>query len=252
MLGCYRAEWMRIMQAITTEQMATLVKLQSIEIETNRIHQKLSAVEKKLESLDAEVQGFAKGIEDSDTRLDVLKKLYRSHESDTDLNLSRIKKSQEKLRAVKNNKEYQSILKEIEDIELINSEIEDKMLECLDEIETAERSYAQKKAEYEQLKAHVNDEKGVIRQEVEAGEKRLSELEMEWKEVSGKIDPTLMKTYKTVRENRDTAVVAVENATCLGCHLNIPHQLYNELHRCDSLTFCPHCQRIIYWKDSVE
>ena len=240
------------MQAITNEQMATLVKLQSIEIETNRIHLKLSAVEKKLESLDTEIQAFAKGIEDSDARLDVLRKLYRSYESDTDLNFSRIKKSQEKLRAVKNNKEYQSILKEIEDIEVLNSGIEDKMLECLDEIETAERSHAQRKAEYEQLKEHVNDEKEVIQQETEAGKIRLSELEMEWKEVSGKIDPTLMKTYKTVRESRDTAVVAVENATCLGCHLNIPPQLYNELHRCDSLTFCPHCQRIIYWKDSVE
>jgi predicted nucleic acid-binding Zn-ribbon protein len=29
--------------------------------------------------------------------------------------------------------------------------------------------------------------------------------------------------------------------------MNIPPQMYNELHRFDSLKNCPHCQRIIYW-----
>ncbi|MCD4805390.1 MAG: nucleotide-binding protein, partial [Desulfobacterales bacterium] len=30
-----------------------------------------------------------------------------------------------------------------------------------------------------------------------------------------------------------------------------PPQMYNDLQRCDSLKFCPNCQRIIYyWKDT--
>ena len=239
------------MQAITNDQMRTLVKLQSIEIETNQIHSRLNMVSKRLESLDGEIQDFEHSIRESNCRLETLKKQYRSHESEVELNLARIRKSREKLRAVKNNKEYQSILKEIDDVEKINSQIEDRMIECLDEIETAERFVAGKKAEYDRLKDEIGDEKEAIQRESEAGKIRLSELQAEWKAVSAGLEPALMKTYMTVRENRGTAIAAVQNAVCEGCHLNIPHQMYNELHRWDSLKFCPHCQRIIYLKNSV-
>lgn len=240
------------MQAITNDQMAILVKLQSIEIEVNRTRLKLGDVEEKLASLDAEIRTFERGIEDSDSRVGALKKQYRAFESDVDLNLSRIKKSEAKLRSVKTNKEYQSILKEIEDVRLVNSQIEDKMIEFLDEIEIAENYRVQKQADYDELKIQIGDQKETIQHESEAGRARLADLEKEWKEISAKVDPALMKIYKTVKENRHTAVAAVENATCQGCHLNIPPQMYNELHRCTSLTFCPHCQRIVYLKNSVE
>lgn len=240
-----------IMQTITTDQMTTLVKLQSIEIETNEIRIKLGDVAEKLKKLDAETQSFEQDISDADLGLDTLRKQYRAHESDSELNLTKVKKSEEKLRAVKTNKEYQSILKEIEDIKILNSQIEDKMIGWLDEIDAAEQFVSQKTIEYDQLKDQIGDEKDTIRRESEAGKERLSRLESEWKDVSERIDPGLMKTYMTVRENRDTAVAAVRNAVCQGCNLNIPHQMYNELQRCESLTFCPHCQRIIYWKNSV-
>jgi predicted nucleic acid-binding Zn-ribbon protein len=41
-------------------------------------------------------------------------------------------------------------------------------------------------------------------------------------------------------------LVQVENAVCKGCYLNIPPQLYNELHRGNELRMCPHCHRLIY------
>jgi hypothetical protein len=44
------------------------------------------------------------------------------------------------------------------------------------------------------------------------------------------------------------AVAPVQQAICMGCHMNIPAQLFNELQRFDELRFCPHCHRIIYWK----
>ena len=44
-----------IMQVITTDQMTILVKLQSIEIETNEIRIKLGDVAEKLKKLDAEI-----------------------------------------------------------------------------------------------------------------------------------------------------------------------------------------------------
>jgi hypothetical protein len=45
-------------------------------------------------------------------------------------------------------------------------------------------------------------------------------------------------------------IIAVIDAVCQGCHMNIPPQMYNELQRGDNLTKCPMCQRLIYWKNT--
>ncbi|NJL58289.1 MAG: hypothetical protein HC887_00235 [Desulfobacteraceae bacterium] len=55
-----------------------------------------------------------------------------------------------------------------------------------------------------------------------------------------------MNIYLKVRQRvGNLAVASVSNAVCSGCNMNIPAQLYNELHRFDSLRYCPFCRRII-------
>ena len=238
------------METITREQLETLAKLQSMETETTIINAKLNIVPGKIESFDQEIQAIDQRLSDESTRLDELKKAYHRYELDVDENLLKIKKSEEKLRAVKTNKEYQSILKEIEDITAINSEIEDKMIDCLDQMDEVEKYLAIKKDEFRVIKDQIETEKDAIQQESEAGRVRITELQTEWDAVSKKVDPDLMKTYQQVQDQRGVAIVAVNNAVCQGCNLNIPPQMYNELQRGDNLRFCPHCQRIIYWKET--
>ena len=238
------------MESITKDQLETLAKLQSMETETNIINAKLRIVPEKIESFDREVQAIDKKLTDESTRLDELKKVYRKYESDVNENLSKMRKSQEKLRGVKTNKEYQSTLKEIETIKTINSEIEDKMIDCLDQMDEVEKYLAVKRDEFRVLKDQIETEKDAIQQESEAGRIRISELQAEWDTISKQVHPELMKTYKQVQDQRGVAIVAVKNAVCQGCNLNIPPQMYNELQRGDGLRFCPHCQRIIYWNEA--
>jgi len=238
------------MESITKEQLETLAKLQSIEAEPQSINARLNVVPEKIESFDHEINTIDQRLSDESTRLEELKKEYRVNELDVDVNLSKMKKSEDKLREVKTNKEYQSTLKEIEDIKAINSEIEDKMIDCLDQIDEVEKYLSTKKDEFQVLKDQIESEKDAIHQESEAGKARLTELQTEWDAVSKQVDPKLMKTYMGVQDQRGVAIVAVNNAVCQGCNLNIPPQMYNELQRGDSLRFCPHCQRIIYWKEA--
>ena len=238
------------MESITKDQLETLAKLQSMETETNIINAKLRIVPEKIESFDREVQTIDQELTDESTRLDELKKAYRKYESDANDNLSKMRKSQEKLRGVKTNKEYQSTLKEIENIKTINSEIEDKMIDCLDQMDEVEKYLAVKRDEFRVLKDQIETEKDAIQQESEAGRIRISELQAEWETISKQVHPELMKTYKQVQDQRGVAIVAVKNAVCQGCNLNIPPQMYNELQRGDGLRFCPHCQRIIYWNEA--
>ncbi|OEU59968.1 MAG: hypothetical protein BBJ57_08280 [Desulfobacterales bacterium PC51MH44] len=234
------------------EQIDILIRLQRTETETDRIKSTLIAVSKRFESLDAGLKEFERTMEDQESIINELKKKYRNFESDTKMNLDRVKKTQAKLRSVKTNKEYQSFLKEIEDVNAKNSKIEDKMIECLDRMDETEKIIATKKDEYLQLSERVKSEKETINQEAEQGKKKLAELETDRKVDSGMVDSELLKKYFMIKEQNQggLAIVPVKDAVCHGCNVNLPPQLYNELHRCDTLRFCPNCHRIIYWKET--
>jgi predicted nucleic acid-binding Zn-ribbon protein len=149
---------------------------------------------------------------------------------------------------VKTNKEYQSSLKEIENLEKRNSKIEDEMIEFLDRIEGAEKKIAETKSEYSKLMDQADTEKAAIKAEADRGKQRLSLLHERLDDISKGIDAKLLEQFNRtkVKQTNRIAMVAAKDAVCQGCNMNIPPQMYNELHRFDSLQNCPHCQRIIY------
>jgi predicted nucleic acid-binding Zn-ribbon protein len=238
------------MPNITKDQIVSLVKLQQIEIETRSIKTNLNDVDQRLAKLDDRLLDFKQVIEEQETVINQLNQQYRGYESDVRVNLDRIKKSEAKLSSVKTNKEYQASLKEIDELKEKNSKFEDDMIEFLDRIEEAENALKEKMTEYSELQTRMNTENEIIQKETEEGRLKLENLEAQWKTVSAGIDAGLFATYNQVKSNQNNAIgiVAVIDAVCQGCYMNIPAQMYNELQRGDSLKRCPICQRIIYWQ----
>ena len=234
------------------EQISLLVKLQGIETEAGSIQSILNDTQSKLEALDAGLMEYERTIEEQESIIDKLKKQYRDYESDLRINLDKEKKTQVKLRSVKTNREYQSLLKQIEEEKAKNSKIEDKMIECLDLMDETEKIIAMKKDEYLKLSDSVKNEKEIIKQESKQRRITLSKLDEDREKVACMIDPELMKKYLMIKKQNSggLAVVPVKDALCHGCNMNLPPQLYNELFLGDSLKFCPNCQRIIYLKNS--
>ena len=233
------------------EQIKVLVKLQHLDTESARIASVLRDVSKKLENFDSDLNEIEQTIKNQESIANELKKQYRAHEADVKVNLGRNQKNQEKLRAVKTNKEYQSLLKEIEDVKAKNSLIEDNMLECLDRMDEIDKIIAKKKSEYSQLSDQIKTEKENIESEAGIDKKKLDDIRINRDQVSNLLDADLFKKYEKIKEQHQDglAVVPVKDAVCHGCNVNLPPQLYNELFRYDSLNFCPNCQRIIYLKE---
>ena len=237
------------MLKITKEQIDILVKLQEIEVKTEVIKSEISEVSAKLDEFDNELKTFENEIDEEEKIIDTFKQKYRSDETDVQVNNTKEEKSREKLKFVKTNKEYQSSLKEIDEIKAINSKIEDEMLQYLEKIETSEKNILEKKESYSIVAKKLKQEKDIIIQESEQGSKKVSQLDKEWKTISKKIDSKLLEKFSVVKKMvSGRAITTVEDAVCMGCNMQIPPQTYNELQRTDRLEFCPHCKRIIYWQ----
>ena len=242
------------MTNLTKKDIDTLVKLQQIGLETEKLVAYLEGVPIQIKNLDTRLDEFNRNVENDENLITELNKKYRTYESDIQLNIAKIEKSQEKLRAVKTNKEYQSSLKEIDDIKAANSKLEDEMLEFLEQIETAEQSLNDNKQEYSRVVDDLEHEKKSLIQAAEQGEKELAGLQSDRDAVAAVLDAKLMDIFKyqLSKQGDGIGIVEVINEVCQGCYMNIPPQMYNDLQRGISLKYCPSCERIIYWQDQDE
>ena len=239
------------MPKITEEQIVTLVKLQKIDTEAQKLQSFLKEIPVRIAILDERLENFVHGVKEEENGISELNKKYRTYESDVQMNLGKIEKSQEKLRSVKTNKEYQSSLKEIEDIKLKNSKIEDEMLEFLEQIESAEKDLNLRKERYSQIVDETNREKDAIKQDSEQCKLKLAQLESDRDVVTNVLDNKILDIFYRVKlkQSDAVAIAEVKDAVCQGCNLNIPPQMYIELQHRNSLKNCPSCERIIYWED---
>jgi len=232
------------------DQIDILVSLQEIEIESTSVNAHLCSISKRLNVLSSSQNELEQRVTDETAKIEESKKKYRSHESDIKQNQVMIKRSQERLNSIKNNREYQALLKEIEELKRTNSATEELMIDCLNQIDDAEKKMVAIQEELRLVQNDIVQEQQVVGVETGTTEKRLKELDLERLKMSGKIDADLLKLFQKVQSQqvRGNAVVPVQDAVCHGCFVNIPPQMYNELQRCDKLRMCPNCQRIIYWK----
>ncbi len=241
------------MEKITRDDIDALVKVQDLDVHIDSIRAKLEKMPRKLEDLDKKLVDFMESVKHKESELKSLQKKYRALEDESRAQLFRKKNLEEKLMGVKNNREYRSALKEIDDLSVKGSDIEDEMIQCLEDMDQIQDVIAEENARYEGYVKRLEKEKETILRETEAKNEELELRLNERDTVRNWIPAEILNIYTWVQNKVGrVAVVRVVNAVCRGCHLNIPPQMYNELYRCDSLKFCPHCQRIIYWKDGPE
>ena len=229
------------------EQISILVRLQAIDSDIQKIKKRLENVDGSMAALDLELGKFESSVMERASVVEEYHKTYRLLESDANMNIPKIARSKEKLSSVKTNKEYQALLKEIEDIRTANSKIEDRMLEILEKIDGAETELREKKQAFEIARLRVADEKADITKTAGEDRARLAVLQKDFQAVLDTVNPDVLKAFSSVRSRiGNLAIVKVEDAVCGGCHMNIPPQMYNDLQRFESIMYCPQCQRIMY------
>ena len=127
------------------------------------------------------------------------------------------------------------------------------MLEQLDVIETQEGAITAKEAELSAFLNTCRQTKQAAELEIAQARQRVSELNEKMENARAEAAPHTIATLDRVRAIvRGRAVVPAQGEICMGCYMNIPAQLFNELRRFDEIRFCPHCRRIIYWKEKEE
>lgn len=229
------------------EHIRIMVSLQKREISIRHLEADLAGTDERIGALSEELSSYQARVDEQEQKLTDIKKAYRSNEDEVQMTEAQIGKSKEKLSAVKTNKEYQSMLKEIDELNEKSSRIEDRMLADLDQIEIYEKELVERKADLADAQSDIVQRQDEIRQKAERQKAELDELTGERIKIWGTLEGNAQRIYEKVKQQSNgVAVAAIVDGICQVCRINIPPQLFNELLRMDQLRMCPNCQRIMY------
>ncbi len=235
------------------KQIRLLIRLQQEDLTLERLRRRVLEGPQQIKGFDREIAALEEDVEADKRRVEEAKKTQRQHEAEVEDGVEQIRKSKTRLMSIKTNKEYQALLKEIENIKGVNGAREDKVLECMEEIENIGEILKIKQRDLSATRIRLDNEKKAVEADIRDAEEQIAESEEHRQEMVSVLDPKLLTRYEQIMAmSGGTAVVMADNATCGECHMNIPPQMYNELHKGDSLKFCPHCDRIIYWKGFLD
>jgi predicted nucleic acid-binding Zn-ribbon protein len=158
-----------------------------------------------------------------------------------------ITKAEERLPAIKTQREYVAVLKEVDTAKKMNKDIQDKISALDAEMENLNTDCQEKEDELAQIQSEVKDRQKEIAAALAKSDKILGEGDDHRDGYLDKIPASLRKRYEMLLDKRaGVAVVEARQETCCGCNMNLPPQLFNRLYTTKEILTCPHCNRMIY------
>jgi uncharacterized protein len=209
----------------------------------------MRALEREVSELENQRVQQSETVRSACAERDVVEARRRELEAHLEAEETKMKDRRMRLNRVRNEKELQALRREIELGKEANQQVEEELLGIFESSEAltaaasdAERALADiettSASQLTERRARIAALEGEVQREREARNRLASEL-----------DHTLRQKYEQILQRRGgTAVVEVRNGTCLGCHMNLPPQFFNELQRTREVRLCPNCHRILFWR----
>ncbi len=230
------------------EDIKSLRELQAIDIQVLNIDEEMAASTAELEKRETTIEERKTTIATLADRIEGADVRRRELEAEIEDSVDRIKDRQTKLMNVQTNREYQSLLKEIDEIKKGNKQKEDEVVRLMEQVEVLKVSQEEQSTLCEAEEKLLNEELARIKKANKTLNSEKTKILKSRDAKAKKVKAGALRKYDILREKRNgMAVVRVSRGVCHGCYMNLPPQLYNELMKEEKLLTCPTCNRMIFY-----
>ena len=222
-----------------------------------QLQQALSAIDEKkalrgelpleVEDLEAEIEGLNTRIERIESEIGEFDRAISQKKGEIIDAQNSVERYKQQLNEVRNNREYDTLSKEIEyqslEIELCNKKINEaqhRIAEKQEELQGNQNVLKEKQGDLDMKKSELDE----IMDETRAEEEKLKEKA---KELEAKIEPRLLTSFKRIRKNarNGLGIVYVQRDACGGCFNKIPPQRQLDIKMHKKIIVCEYCGRIL-------
>lgn len=202
-------------------------------LEVQDLEDEIAGLDTRIEKIDAEIKEFQSAIT-----------MKKGEVQEAQANLERYNNQ---LNEVRNNREYDSLSKQIDyerlEVELCNKKIKeatDQVGYRTNDLEIAKTEREERQKDLDEKKSELEDILAETREEETMLKERAKDLEV-------KIEPRLLSSFKRIRKSarNGLGIVYVQRDACGGCFNKIPPQRQLDIKMHKKIIVCEYCGRIL-------
>ena len=239
-------------------ELQKLIQLQDIDVKIfdladrlNAIPGERSRIEEQFRQQAADYLSLEEGLATS-----------RAEHRRVELDLATYEQTHEKFKAdlmrVRNQKEYSTILREIDATKKSISALETEALQYLEKIEALDKEIAERAPEFAGRRAEVDQTLARMDEESAAFEAEIAGLRATREAVAADVSPRLLAVYNRVAQTRKGRAMSQARGEkggtgkCTACNMALRPQVFSDIRRGEDLIVCDNCSRILFYRPEQE
>ena len=225
-----------------------LIRLQKLETTAEDARRQISDHPERIQALDARLQAAREAVAGVKARLATALEKRRADEKDVVIVQTRLAKYKDQLLELKTNREYTTMLHEIETAQTEIRMREDRILEIMMESDELGAELKKREADLKTLEKEVATERTLLEKNIVARQAELDQTASARAALVAQIDRHALAIFETTAKGRKgIAVAEARNGLCTICHVRLRPQMFNEVLKNESIIQCDSCRRILYF-----
>lgn len=202
-------------------------------LEVDDLEDELAGLNTRIEKINGEIQDFQYAVAQKKNEIAAAQESVNRYRAQLD--------------EVKNNREYDTLNKEIEfqslEIELCNK----KIREAATKVDERKADLKRTQELVADRKLALDEKKGELEEIIEETRAEEVSLKEKAKDLEMKIEPRLLTSFKRIRKNarNGLGIVYVQRDACGGCFNKIPPQRQLDIKMHKKIIVCEYCGRIM-------
>lgn len=201
----------------------------------------------EVQDLEDEIAGLDTRIEKIDTEIKEFQSAITMKKGEVQEAQANLERYNNQLNEVRNNREYDSLSKQIDyerlEVELCNKKIK----EATDQVAYRTNDQERAKTEREERQKDLDEKKSELEDILAETREEETMLKERAKDLEVKIEPRLLSSFKRIRKSarNGLGIVYVQRDACGGCFNKIPPQRQLDIKMHKKIIVCEYCGRIL-------
>lgn len=225
-----------------------LYRLQQVDSQIDQAQSRLKAIRQILEN-DSELRAASDQTAAAEKGLKEAERQLKLTEQEVEKQRIKLQQTEASLYGglVHNPKELQDLQKDLGSLKRHLETLEDRELEAMQVVETAEKNFRDSKASLQQLSTSRGDQFRVLANESEVLNKDLERFASERNAVTQDLAAQAIQAYEQLRkQRRGIAVTTISDGSCAACGTTLTASQLQSARSTSQLFHCPSCNRILF------
>ncbi len=229
------------------QKLKYLYDLQMVDVEIKKIEMLRGELPLEVSDLEDELAGLSTRISNLEAEVKELEQAVATKKNEIVESQALIKKYTEQQNNVRNNREYDSLSKEIEFQTLEIELSEKKIRQFTEEAEKKKEQIAEAKKIFEERSGDLEVKKQELESIVSETQIEEEKLRKKIEKIEKHIEDRYLQAYRRIKSNarNGLAVVTIQRNACGGCYNKIPPQRQADIKSHKKIIVCEYCGRIL-------